>query len=39
MSIVFWDVSDVMVNKFFVKDPQLRSLNIMNGTNMHFSEL
>jgi len=37
MPFVFWNVSDVTVQDFYVKDPQLWSLNIMNGTNMHFN--
>lgn len=39
MPFVFWNVSDVTVNRFFVKEPQLWSLNIMNGTNMAFNEI
>jgi galacturan 1,4-alpha-galacturonidase len=37
MPFVFWNVSDVTVQDFYVKDPQLWSLNIMNCTNMHLS--
>jgi galacturan 1,4-alpha-galacturonidase len=37
MPFVFWNVSEVSVQNFYVKDPQLWSLNIMNGTNMYFS--
>ena len=36
---VFWNVSDVTVNSFFVIQPQLWSINIMNGTNMHFKDI
>ena len=39
MPFVFWNVSDVTVKKFFVKQPPLWSLNIMNGTNMEFDEI
>lgn len=39
MPFVFWNVSDVTVTRFFVKQPQLWSLNIMNGTNMAFDEI
>lgn len=39
MPFVFWNVSDVTVESFFVKDPQLWSLNIMNGTNMYFTDI
>lgn len=39
MPFVFWNVSDVTVKKFFVKDPPLWSCNIMNGTDMWFDEL
>ncbi|KAH7070317.1 putative galacturan 1,4-alpha-galacturonidase C [Paraphoma chrysanthemicola] len=39
MPFVFWNVSDVTVANFYVKDPPLWSLNIMNGTNMVFSNV
>ncbi|GAB7346775.1 hypothetical protein MBLNU459_g1876t1 [Dothideomycetes sp. NU459] len=39
MPFVFWNVSDVTVKKFFVRDPPLWSCNIMNGTDMWFDEL
>lgn len=39
MPFVFWNVSDVVVEDFFVKDPPLWSLNIMNGTNMRFNNI
>lgn len=39
MPFVFWNVSDVFVDGFFVKDPPLWSLNIMNGTNMRFNNI
>ncbi|UCK57528.1 hypothetical protein AFCA_000447 [Aspergillus flavus] len=39
MPFVFWDVSDVHVDNFYVKDPQLWALNIMNGTNMQFNNI
>jgi polygalacturonase len=39
MPFVFWNVSDVSVENFYVKDPQLWSLNIMNGTNMRFNNI
>ena len=39
MPMVFWNVSDVTVKKFFVKDPPLWSFNIMNGTDMWIDEL
>jgi galacturan 1,4-alpha-galacturonidase len=39
MPFVFWNVSDVAVEHFFVKDPPLWSLNIMNGTNMWFDDI
>lgn len=39
MPFVFWNVSDVHVNNFFVKDPPLWSLNIMNGTDMYFENI
>lgn len=39
MPFVFWNVSEVTVDDFYVKDPQLWSLNIMNGTNMKFNNI
>ena len=39
MPFVFWNVSDVTVSRFFVKQPQLWALNIINGTNMAFNEI
>jgi galacturan 1,4-alpha-galacturonidase len=39
MPFVFWNVSDVNVENFYVKDPQLWSVNIMNGTNMRFDNI
>ncbi|EIT72715.1 hypothetical protein AO1008_03553 [Aspergillus oryzae 100-8] len=39
MPFVFWNVSDVHVDNFYVKDPQLWALNIMNGTNMQFNNV
>ena len=38
MPFVFWNVSDVTVDNFFVRQPPLWSLNIMNGTNMYASK-
>ena len=39
MPFVFWNVSDVVVSNFYVHQPQLWSLNIMNGTDMYFSDI
>ncbi|EAW23158.1 putative extracellular exo-polygalacturonase [Aspergillus fischeri NRRL 181] len=39
MPFVFWNVSEVNVENFYVKDPPLWSLNIMNGTNMRFNNI
>ncbi|KAJ5946974.1 polygalacturonase [Penicillium verhagenii] len=39
MPFVFWNVSDVNVENFYVKDPPLWSLNIMNGKNMRFNNI
>lgn len=39
MPFVFWNVSEVLVEDFTVKDPPLWSLNIMNGTNMVFNNI
>ncbi|KAF1928370.1 glycoside hydrolase family 28 protein [Didymella exigua CBS 183.55] len=39
MPFVFWNVSDVSVSNFYVRDPQLWAINIMNGTNMAFANI
>jgi len=39
MPFVLWNVSDVTVRNFFVKDPALWAINIMNGTNMIFDKI
>ncbi|KAI2819160.1 CAZyme family GH28 [Aspergillus niger] len=39
MPFVFWNVSEVIVDSFYVKDPPLWSVNIMNGTNMRFNNI
>lgn len=39
MPFVFWNVSEVLVENFGVKDPPLWSLNIMNGTNLVFNNI
>ncbi|MCJ1447651.1 MAG: hypothetical protein MMC23_008162 [Stictis urceolatum] len=39
MPFVFWNVSEVFVSSFFIKQPPLWSLNIMNGTNMQFHDI
>ncbi|KAB8210665.1 pectin lyase fold/virulence factor [Aspergillus parasiticus] len=39
MPFVFWNVSDIHVDNFYVKDPQLWALNTMNGTNMQFNNI
>lgn len=39
MPFVFWNVSEVNVENFYVKDPPLWSLNVMNGTNMRFNNI
>lgn len=39
MPFVFWNVSDIIVDGFYVKDPPLWGLNIMNGTSMTFSDI
>jgi galacturan 1,4-alpha-galacturonidase len=36
---VWWNVSDVTVYNFFVHQPPLWSLNIMNGTDMMFDNI
>ncbi|KAL3449225.1 pectin lyase fold/virulence factor [Aspergillus insuetus] len=39
MPFVFWNVSDVHVSSFAVDQPQLWSINIMNGTDMTFRDI
>ncbi|KAH8657944.1 putative extracellular exo-polygalacturonase [Xylariales sp. PMI_506] len=39
MPFVLWNVSDVTVRDFFVKEPPLWSINIMNGTNIVFENI
>ncbi|TAQ84059.1 hypothetical protein B7494_g7614 [Chlorociboria aeruginascens] len=39
MPFVFWNVSDVFVQHFSIKDSPLWQLNIMNGTNMWFDDM
>lgn len=39
MPFVFWNVSDVTVSDFKVIQPQLWSLNILNGTDMYFKDI
>lgn len=39
MPFVFWNVSEVNVDNFYIRDPPLWSLNIMNGTNMRFNNI
>ncbi|EPS40979.1 hypothetical protein H072_5151 [Dactylellina haptotyla CBS 200.50] len=39
MPFVFWNVSQVTVTNFSVKQPPLWAINIMNGTNMYFSNI
>ena len=39
MPFVWWNVSTVSVDSFFVHDSPLWALNVMNGTNMHFSNI
>ncbi|KAH1497032.1 hypothetical protein KXV94_004529 [Aspergillus fumigatus] len=39
MPFFFWNVYEVNVGNFYVKDPPLWSLNIINGTNMRFNSI
>ncbi|KAF2395681.1 putative extracellular exo-polygalacturonase [Trichodelitschia bisporula] len=39
MPFVFWNVSSVVVRNFFVKQPPLWAVNIMNGTDMVFDNI
>ena len=36
---MLWNVTNVKVEKFFIKQPQLWALNIMNGTNLVFDDI
>lgn len=39
MPFVLWNVSFVTVSNFYVRDPQLWAINIMNGTNLSFTNI
>ncbi|KAF9880240.1 extracellular exo-polygalacturonase [Colletotrichum karsti] len=39
MPFVFWNVSDVTVKNFHIRQPQFWAYNIMNGTNMYFENI
>ncbi|KAL4924599.1 pectin lyase fold/virulence factor [Aspergillus undulatus] len=39
MPFVLWNISDVQVSNFAVDQPQLWSINILNGTNMAFENI
>ncbi|KAI8199042.1 putative galacturan 1,4-alpha-galacturonidase C [Colletotrichum sp. SAR 10_76] len=39
MPFVFWNVSDVSVRNFYIKQPQFWAYNIMNGTDMVFQNI
>ena len=39
MPFVLWNVSEVVMRNFFIKDPPLWSLNVMNGTNLLFEDI
>ncbi|KAK0637297.1 glycoside hydrolase family 28 protein [Bombardia bombarda] len=39
MPFVFWNSSDVFVEHFYVKDPPLWAVNVMNSTNMWFDDI
>ncbi|KAF3920914.1 Exopolygalacturonase [Orbilia brochopaga] len=39
MPFVFWNVSQVTVNNFFVRQSPLWAINIMNGTDMYFTNI
>ena len=36
---VLWNVSDVHVSNSAIDQPQLWSINIMNGSNLHFANI
>ncbi|CAG8961650.1 hypothetical protein HYFRA_00006187 [Hymenoscyphus fraxineus] len=39
MPFNLWNVSEVRVENFYIKDSPLWALNVMNGTNMHFENI
>ncbi|KAK3071964.1 hypothetical protein LTR53_007696 [Teratosphaeriaceae sp. CCFEE 6253] len=39
MPLVFWNTSDVTVRNFYIVQPQLWSINMMNATNMIFDTI
>lgn len=39
MPFVLWNVSEVTVSNFYVRDPQLWAINIMNGTSLTFTNI
>ncbi|KAK3688562.1 glycoside hydrolase family 28 protein [Podospora appendiculata] len=39
MPFVFWNSSDVFVEHFYVKNPPLWAVNVMNSTNMWFDDI
>ncbi|KAL4770825.1 pectin lyase fold/virulence factor [Aspergillus nidulans var. acristatus] len=39
MPFVLWNVSGVHVSNFAIDQPQLWSINIMNGSNLHFENI
>ncbi|KXH54097.1 glycosyl hydrolase family 28 [Colletotrichum salicis] len=39
MPFVIWNVSDVTVKNFYIRQPQFWAYNIMNGTNMYFENI
>ncbi|KAK3675170.1 hypothetical protein LTR78_005104 [Recurvomyces mirabilis] len=39
MPFVFWNVSDVAVSNFYIDQPQLWSINMMNATDMVFDNI
>ncbi|WYZ46613.1 hypothetical protein EsH8_IX_000838 [Colletotrichum jinshuiense] len=39
MPFVFWNVSDVTVKNFYIRQPQFWAYNIMNGTDMYFENI
>ncbi|BCS17534.1 uncharacterized protein APUU_10362S [Aspergillus puulaauensis] len=39
MPFVLWNVTNVQVSNFAIEQPQLWSINIMNGTNMDFTNI
>ncbi|KAL4900091.1 hypothetical protein BDW74DRAFT_188660 [Aspergillus multicolor] len=39
MPFVLWNITNTAVSNFNIRQPQLWSINVMNGTNLHFEHI